>query len=186
MSVKTYDEVISQRNDHLKLDVKRLEKMVSELMNQIKVRPSQDNRRNMVNKFEKDSNIIKQASQQSNMTQPLKKQQKIIEEEKIEYARSAYLNARTYIKNDIIYKMENKHNTRVNNNDKKFIKFTKENSYQVKQNNKPANHISNVNGNGSYMPYHAFDASYILMKNNFGRVIALYVGSRHKRHNTCV
>jgi hypothetical protein len=40
MSVKTYDEVISQRNDHLKLDVKRLEKMVSELMNQIKVRSS--------------------------------------------------------------------------------------------------------------------------------------------------
>jgi malate synthase len=94
MSVKTYDEVISQRNDHLKLNVKRLEKMVSELMNQIKVRRSQDNHKNMVNKFEKDSNIIKQAFQQSNMTQPLKKQQKIIEEEKIEYARSAYLNTR--------------------------------------------------------------------------------------------
>jgi hypothetical protein len=36
------------------------------------------------------------------------------------------------------------------------------------------------------MPYHAFDASYVLIKNKFGRIIALYVGPRHKKHNTCV
>ncbi len=46
-----------------------------------------------------------------------KKQQKTIKEEKLEYARSAYLNARRpYIKNDIEYKMGDKHNSRVNNN----------------------------------------------------------------------
>jgi hypothetical protein len=37
----------------LKLEVKRLEKIVSELVKQDKVKPSQDNHRNMVNKLEK-------------------------------------------------------------------------------------------------------------------------------------
>jgi hypothetical protein len=64
--------------------------MVSELVKQAKVRPSQDNHRNMVNKLEKGSIITKQVSQQSNKAQPLKKQQKTIEDEKLEYARSAY------------------------------------------------------------------------------------------------
>jgi hypothetical protein len=40
----------------------------------------------MVNKLEKGSNVTKRASQQSNKAQPLKKQQKTIEEEKLEYA----------------------------------------------------------------------------------------------------
>jgi hypothetical protein len=141
----------------------------------------------MVNKLEKGSNVTKQASQQSNKTQPLKKQQKTIEEEKPEYARSAYLNTRrTHIKNAIGYKIRDKHNTRVNNNGQEFIKFTKNNSHQVKQGNKATNHISNVDANASYMPYHAFDASYVLMKNKYGKVIALFVGPCHKRHNTCV
>jgi hypothetical protein len=144
----------------------------------------------MVNKLEKGSNVTKQASQQSNKAQPLKKQQKTIEEEKLEYARSAYLNAkRPHNKNDIGYKMGDKYNSRVNNNGQEFIKFTKGNSHQVKQDNKPTNHVShmsNVDANSSYMPYHTFDASYVLMKNKFGRVIALYVGPHHKRHNTCV
>jgi hypothetical protein len=56
----------------------------------------------------------------------------------------------------------------------------------VKQNNKATNHLSNVNTNASYMPYHVFDASYVLMKNKYRKVIALYVGTRHKRHNTYV
>jgi hypothetical protein len=160
--------------------------MVSELVKQAKVRPSQDNRRNMVNKIEKGSNITKQASQQSSKAQPLKKQQKIIEYEKIEYVRSAYLNARRpHIKNGIGYKTGDKHNTKVNNNGQEFIKFTKCNSHQVKKNNKATNHLSNVDANASYMPYHIFDASYALIKNKYGKVIALYVGSHHKRHNTC-
>jgi hypothetical protein len=40
--------------------------------------------------------------------------------------------------------------------------------------------------NTSYMPYHAFDASYVLMKNKYGKFIALSVGPHHKRPKTCV
>jgi hypothetical protein len=124
--------------------------MVIELVKQAKVRPPQDNHRNMVKKLEKGSNFTKRASQQSNKTQPLKKQQNAIEDEKIEYARSAYLNARrTHIKNGIGYKMGDK------------------------QDHKATNHVSNVDANSSYMPYHAFDASYVLMKNKHGNIIAL-------------
>jgi hypothetical protein len=62
------------------------------------------------------------------------KQQKTNQKEKLEYARSAYLNARRpHIKNDIGYKMRDKHNSRVSNNGQEFIKFTKGNSHQVKQ-----------------------------------------------------
>jgi hypothetical protein len=38
----------------------------------------------------------------------------------------------------------------------------------------------------SHMSYHDFDASYVLMRNKFGRVVALYVGPHHKRSKTCV
>jgi hypothetical protein len=109
--VETCYEIVAQENVHLKLELKRLELMVSELVKQAKVRPSQDNRRNIVNKLEKGSIITKQVSQQSNKAQPLKQQQKTIEDEKIEYERSAYLNERRpHIKNDIGYKMGDKHN----------------------------------------------------------------------------
>jgi hypothetical protein len=63
VSVETYDEEVAQENDQLKLEVKRLEQMVSDLVTQAKVRPTQDNRRNMVNNFEKGSNFTKRASQ---------------------------------------------------------------------------------------------------------------------------
>jgi hypothetical protein len=58
----TCDEAIAQENDHLKIEVKRLEQMVSELVKQTKVRPSQDNHRNMVNNLEKGSTATNQAS----------------------------------------------------------------------------------------------------------------------------
>jgi hypothetical protein len=180
-SVETCDEAISQENDQLKLEVKRLEQMVSELMKQAKVS------RNMVNKLEKGSNVTKRACQQSNKAQLLKKQQKGIEDEKIEYAISAYLNARRpHIKNDIGYKMGDKHNSRVNNNGQEFIKFTKGYSHHVKQDNKATNHVSKVDANASYMPYRAFDAFYVLMKNKHGNIISLYVGPHYKRPKTCV
>jgi CO/xanthine dehydrogenase Mo-binding subunit len=167
VSVKTCDEAIAQENDQLKLEVKRLEQMVSELVKQVKVRPSQDNRRNMVTKFEKGSNVTKRTSQQSNMAQPLKKQQRAIEDDKIEYVRSTYLNARRpHIKSGIGYKMGDKHNSRVNNNGQEFIKFTKGNSHQVKQDIKATNHVSNIDAS-PYMPYHVFYASYVLMKNKY-------------------
>jgi hypothetical protein len=57
---------------------------------------------------------------------PVKMQQKGIQDEKIKYARSAYLNARmSHIKNGIGYKMGDKNNSRVNTKGQKFIKFTK-------------------------------------------------------------
>jgi hypothetical protein len=94
------------------------------------------------------------------------------------------LNARRpHIKNDIGYKMGDMHNSRVNANGQEFIK---NNSHQVKQDNKTTNHISNVNANASYIAYHAFDVSYVLIKNKHENAIALYVGSHHKRSKTCV
>jgi hypothetical protein len=79
VSVETCDEEVAQENDQSKLEVKSLEKMVSELVKQAQVRPSHDNHKNMVNKVEKGSNFTKKASQQSRKAQPLKKQQKTIE-----------------------------------------------------------------------------------------------------------
>jgi hypothetical protein len=81
--------------------------------------------------------------------------------------------------------MGDKHNTRVNNNGQEFIKFTKGNSHRVKQDIKSTNLVSNVDTNASDMPYHAFDASYVLMKNKHGKVIALYVRPYHKMSQTC-
>jgi hypothetical protein len=51
--VETCDEQITEENDHLKLEAKSFEKMGSNFMKQAKVRPFQNNRRNMVNKLEK-------------------------------------------------------------------------------------------------------------------------------------
>jgi hypothetical protein len=85
--------------------------MVSELVKQAKVQSSQDNRRNMVNTFEKRSATIKRVFQQSYKPQLHKKQQKANKDEKIKYARSVYLNARrSHIKNNIGYKAGDKHN----------------------------------------------------------------------------
>jgi hypothetical protein len=56
----------------------------------------------------------------------------------------------------------------------------------VKKDNKTTSHVSNFDVNASYMPYHAFDASYVPMKNKLGKVIALYVGPHHKSSKTCV
>jgi hypothetical protein len=65
--------------------------------------------------------------------------------------------------------MRDKHNSRVNNNGQEFIKFTKGNSHQVKQDHKATNHVSNVDANSSYMLYHVFDVSYVLKKINMER-----------------
>jgi hypothetical protein len=123
------------------------------------------------------SNVDANTSYMPYHAQPLKKQQKTIEEKKLEYARSAYMNARRlHIKNGFGYKMGDKHNSRVNNKGQKFIKFTKDNSNQVKQDNKATNHVSNFDVNASYMPYHAFDASYVLMKINMEKLLLYMLG----------
>jgi hypothetical protein len=101
------------------------------------------------------------------------------------------LNARMpHIKNDIDYKMGDKHNTRVNTKGQKFIKFTKANVQQEKnQSTKNTNNISHSYANASHVyhiSYHNFDASYVLMRNKIGKIVALQIGPHHKRPKTCV
>jgi hypothetical protein len=191
INVDSCDDLIAEENDTLKLEVKRLEQKVKVLEKQAKVRSPQDNRRNIVNKLEKGSNFTNRASQQLNKAQPLKRQHKGIEDEKIKYARSAYLNARMpHIKNDIDYKMGDKHNARVNTKGQKFIKFTKANVQQEKnQSTKITNNISHSYANASHVShisYYNFDASNVLMRNNIGKIITLHVGPHHNRSKTCV
>jgi hypothetical protein len=100
-----------------------------------------------------------------------------------------FFNARRpHINNDIAYKSGDKHNLRVNSNGKEFIKFTKGNSHQgKKQSINNANHVSYTSASYiSHMSHHDFDASYVLMRNKFGRVVVLYVEHHHKRSKTRV
>jgi hypothetical protein len=62
INVDSCDDLIAEENDTLKLEFKRLEQKVKMLEKHAKVRPPQDNRRNMVNKLEKGSNFTKQDS----------------------------------------------------------------------------------------------------------------------------
>ncbi len=184
--VESCDEAIGKENDNLKLEVKRLEQKVNVLEKQAKVQRTQDRRRNMVNKLEKGSTVTKQASQQSNKSQLLKRQQKGIEYEKIKYAKSAYLNAiMSHIKSEIGYKNGDKHNSMVNTKGQEFIKFTKANVQQEKkQSIKTTNNASYPYTNASHvshMSYHDFDVSYVLMRNKFEKIIVLYVGPHNKR-----
>jgi hypothetical protein len=146
----------------------------------------------MVNKLEKGRTMPKLAPQHQKKPTHHKKEKRVNIDEKIEYARSVFLNARRpQIKNGIGYKSGDKHNSRVNSNDKEFIKFTKGNSHQEKkQSLNNANHVSYASiTNASYvshMSYHDFDNSSVLMRNFFGRVVTLYVGPHHKRSKTYV
>jgi hypothetical protein len=139
----------------------------------------------MVKKFEKKRTAPKNASQQS------KKQILHQKDERIEYVRSVFLNAkRPHIESRISYKNGDKHNSRVNTRGKEFIKFTKANIQQEKKSSiKTTNNASYSYNNASHvshMSYYDFDASYILMRNKFGKIIALHVEPHHKRLNTCM
>jgi hypothetical protein len=82
----------------------------------------------MVNKPEKEKTVTKLAPQQQMKPTHHKKEERANIDEKIEYARSIFLNARRpHIKNGIVYKSGEKSNSRVNSNGKKSIKFTKSN-----------------------------------------------------------
>jgi hypothetical protein len=82
----------------------------------------------MVKKLEKGKTASKIASQQQSKQVHHKKEEKNSMDEKVEYARSAYLNAkRPHIRSGIGYKTGDKHNTRVNTNGQQFIKFIKPN-----------------------------------------------------------
>jgi uncharacterized lipoprotein len=79
------------------------------------VQHPQDNRSNMVKKLEKGRIASKVASQQQSKQVHHKKEEKNLVDEKIEYARNDYLNARrSHIKSGIGYKTGDKHNSRVN------------------------------------------------------------------------
>jgi hypothetical protein len=97
---------------------------------------------------------------------------------------------RPHIKSGIGYKNSDKHNSRVNTKGQEFIKFTKANVQQEKkQSIKTTNNASYSYTNASHvshMSYHNFDASYVLMRNKLGKIIALHIGPHHKRLNTCV
>jgi hypothetical protein len=91
-----------------------------------------------------------------------------------------------HIKNGIDYKMGDKHNTRMNTKGQKYIKFTKSNVQQEKkQSTKITNIVSHSYANVSHISYHNFDASYVLMRNKIGKIVALHIGSHHKRPKTC-
>jgi hypothetical protein len=140
------------------------------LEKQDKAQLSEDNHRNIVNKLEKGRTMPKLAPQHQKKPTHHKKEERANIDEKIGYAR------RPHIKNGTGYMSGDKHNSRVKSNGKEFIKFTKGNSHQdKKQSLNNTNHVSYVsNANVSYvshMSYHDFDASYVLMKNKFGRVV---------------
>jgi hypothetical protein len=133
--------------------------------------------------------VPKLASQQQKKPIHHKKEERANIDEKNEYAQSVFLNARrSHIKNVIGYKSGDNHNSRINSNDKEFIKFTKGNTLQdKKQSLNNTNHVCYDNASYvSHMSYHDFDASYVLMRNKFGKIVALYVGSHHKKSKTCV
>jgi hypothetical protein len=97
---------------------------------------------------------------------------------------------RPHIKSGIGYKANDKHNLRVNTKGQEFIKFTKANIQQEKkQSIKTTNNASYSYANishASHMSYHVCDASYVLMRNMFGKVNAFHVGPHHKGSKTCV
>jgi hypothetical protein len=159
----------------LKREVKKLELEVSKWKKQTKVQPPQDNCSNMVKKHEKGRTTTKIASQQQ------RKQVHHEKDEKVEYARSVYLNARRpQIKNGIGYKAGDKHNSSVNTRGQEFIQFTKGNTqHEKKQSIKTTNNASYSYANASHvshMSYHDFDAFYVLMRNKLGKIVALHVG----------
>jgi hypothetical protein len=179
--VESCDEAIGKGNDHLKREVKTLEFEMNKLKKQTKVQPSQDNRSNMVKKLEKGRTALNVASQQQSKQVHHKNEERNLVDDKVEYARSVYLNARRpHIKSEIGYKTSDKHNLRMNTKGQEFIKFTKANIQQEKKKSiKTTNNASYSYANSSHvyhMAYHDFDASYVLMRNKFGKVIALHVG----------
>jgi hypothetical protein len=78
----------------------------------------------------------------------------------------------------------------VNIKGQEFIKFSKINVQQdKKQSIKTTNNVSYSYINAShisYMTYHDFDVSYVLMRNKLDKIIVLYVEPHHKRSKTCV
>jgi hypothetical protein len=88
--VESCDEGTGKENDHLKIEVKRLELEVNKLKKQAMVQRSQDNGRNMVKKLEKGTTAPKASSQHQSKPNHHKKEETNHMDEKVKYARSAY------------------------------------------------------------------------------------------------
>jgi hypothetical protein len=179
--VEYCDEEIGKENDHLNREVKRLEFEVNKLKKQTKVQPPEDNRSNMVKKLDKRRTAPKIVSQQQRKRVHHKKEEMNLIDEKVEYTKSDYLNARRpHIKSEIGYKTGDKQNSRVNTRGQEFIKFTKANiQHEKKQNIKTTNNASYACTNASHvsqMSYHNFDASYVLMRNKIRKSLPCMLG----------
>jgi hypothetical protein len=113
----------------------------------------------MVKKLEKGKTAPKIASQ------PPKKQVQKERGEKVEYARSVFLNARKpHIKSGIRHKNGDKHNSKVNTKGQEFIKFTKTNVQQEKkQSIKTTNNASYSYTNASHVSHSYTMISMLLM-----------------------
>jgi hypothetical protein len=78
----------------------------------------------------------------------------------------------------------------VNLKGQEFIKFTMTNVQQEKKQSikitKNASYSYTNASHVSHMSYHDFDASYVLMRNKLGKIIASHVGPHHKRLKTYV
>jgi hypothetical protein len=169
----------------LKREFKKLKLEVNKLMKQAKAQPPQNNRSNIVKNLEKGRTAPKSVSQQP------RKQVQHEKDEKVEYAKSVFLNARRpHIKSGIGYKTGGKYNLMVNTKGQEFIKFTKANvQHGKKQNIKTTSNASYsyaIVSHVSHISYHDFDASYVFMRNKFGKIIVLHVGPLHKMSKTCV
>jgi hypothetical protein len=129
----------------------------------------------MVKKLEKGKTALKIASQSP------KKQVQKESDEKVEYARSVFLNVRRqHIKSGIEYKNGDKHNSRINSKGQEFIKFTMANVQQEKkQRIKTTNSVPYSYANASHvshMSYRDFDASYVLMRNKIVKLLPFMLG----------
>jgi hypothetical protein len=139
---------------------------------------------------------------------------KDLEEEKLKYARGAYLNTRCpNIKDGIGFQHFENHNARVKINGHEFPKFVKEatngkiapgaghprvpggqsarTQRTVRQEPSggrfPASRLTfSTASKLPIMHFHEFNASYVIMRNKFGRVFAKYVRTHRKSPKTCV
>jgi hypothetical protein len=139
---------------------------------------------------------------------------KDLEEEKLKYARGAYLNSRRpNIKDGIGFQRFEKHNARIKINGHEFPKFVREATNgkiasgtghprvpggQSARTQRPVRQERSggrisafrlTSSNASKLPtnhFYDFNASYVIMRNKFGRVFAKYVGPHHKSPKTCV
>jgi hypothetical protein len=80
--------------------------MVKVLEKQVKAQPSQDNHRKMMNKLQKGKTVPKLAPQQEKRHIHHKKEERVNIDEKIEYAKSIFLNVRrSHIKMALVTKV---------------------------------------------------------------------------------